>query len=144
MVQSRIKRARRSSRSARCASVFCASIVCMAGAASAQQPAPDTRAARVAAEQQEKAKHLKPYEPNKAEVWVAKLEEQFITGSLNWHPFFVSASSGGGFTLGAGYLTTSAATTRSTFAAATRSADTSGSRASSWRRGCLAAAARSR
>ena len=88
MVQSRIKRARRSSRSARCASVFCASILSMAGAASAQQPAADTRAARVAAEQQEKATRLKPYEPNKAEVWVAKLEEQFITGSLNWHPFF--------------------------------------------------------
>ena len=91
MVQSRIKRDLGSSRSARCAAVFCASIVCMAGAASAQQPAEDTRAARVAAEQQEKAKHLKPYEPNKAEVWVAKLEEQFITGSLHWHPFFTSA-----------------------------------------------------
>ena len=105
MVQSRIKRDLGSSPSARCAAVFCASIVCMAGAASAQQPAEDTRAARVAAEQQEKAKQLKPYEPNKAEVWVAKLEEQFITGSLHWHPFFTSAYAGGGFTLGAGYST---------------------------------------
>ena len=52
-----------------------------------------------------KPKSLKPYEPNKAEVWVAKLEEQFITGSLHWHPFFTSAYAGGGFTLGAGYLT---------------------------------------
>ena len=34
-----------------------------------------------------------------------KLEEQFLTGSLHWHPFFTSAYSGGGFTLGAGYLT---------------------------------------
>jgi hypothetical protein len=105
MVQSRIKRHLGSSPSARCAAVFCASIVCMAGAARAQQPAADTRAARVAAEQQEKAKQLKPYEPNKAEVWVAKLEEQFITGSLHWHPFFTSAYAGGGFTLGAGYAT---------------------------------------
>ena len=105
MVQIRIKGDLMSSLSAGRAAVFCASIVCMAGAASAQQPAADTRAARVAAEQQEKAKQLKPYEPNKAEVWVAKLEEQFITGSLHWHPFFTSAYAGGGFTLGAGYLT---------------------------------------
>ena len=106
MVQSRIKRARRSSRSARCASVFCASIVSMAGAASAQQPAAGhARRSRRRRTAGKSHTHLKPYEPNKAEVWVAKLEEQFITGSLNWHPFFVSAYSGGGFTLGAGYLT---------------------------------------
>ena len=46
---------------------------------------------------------LRCYEPNKAEVWVKKLEEQFLTGALHWHPFFDSAYSGGGFTLGAGY-----------------------------------------
>ena len=57
------------------------------------------------AQQQEKATQLKPYEPNKAELWVKKLEEQFLTGSLHWHPFFTSAYAGGGFTLGAGYLT---------------------------------------
>jgi hypothetical protein len=62
-----------------------------------------TRAGRIAATQAEKAKTLRPYEPNKAEVWVKKLEEQFITGSLHWHPFFESAYAGGGFTLGAGY-----------------------------------------
>ena len=103
MVQSCTKRDRRSSRNATSAAVFCASIVCMAGAASAQQPAPDTRAGRIAAQQQEKSKQLKHYEPNKAEVWVKKLEQQFITGSLRWHPFFQSAYAGGGFTLGAGY-----------------------------------------
>jgi hypothetical protein len=64
-----------------------------------------TRAGRVAVEQQEKAKDLKPHAPNKAEVLLAKVEEQFITGSLHWHPFFQSALAGGGFTLGAGYLT---------------------------------------
>ena len=105
MVQSCTKRDRRSSRNATSAAVFCASIVCMAGAASAQQPAPDTRAGRIAAQQQEKSKQLKHYEPNKAEVWVTKLQEQFITGSLHWHPFFESAYAGGGFTLGAGYAT---------------------------------------
>jgi hypothetical protein len=68
-------------------------------------PGDDTRAGTIVAAQQEKAKDLKPYEPNKAEVWVKKLEEQFLTGSLHWHPFFTSAYSGGGFTLGAGYTT---------------------------------------
>jgi hypothetical protein len=63
-----------------------------------------TRAGSIAAQQLEKAKELRPYEPNKAEVWVKKLEEQFLTGALNWHPFFTSAYAGGGFTLGAGYL----------------------------------------
>ena len=33
-----------------------------------------------------------------------KIEEQFLTGNLHWHPFFTSAYAGGGFTLGAGYL----------------------------------------
>ena len=85
--------------------MVCASMVCMAGAARAQSPAPvaGTRAAEIAAQQQEKAQTAKPYEPNKAEVWVKKLEEQFLTGALHWHPFFDSAYAGGGFTLGAGY-----------------------------------------
>ena len=81
-------------------------ILCVAGAASAQtQAGGDTRAGRIAAAQAEKAKTLRPYQPNKAEVWVEKLEEQFITGALHWHPFFESAYAGGGFTLGAGYAT---------------------------------------
>ena len=79
-------------------------ILGLAAAAIAQQPpAADTRAGRIAATQAEKAKTLHPYGPNKAEVWVKKLEEQFITGSMHWHPFFDSAYAGGGFTLGAGY-----------------------------------------
>ncbi len=64
----------------------------------------DTRAAGIVAQQQEKAGTLAPYEPNSAEMWVKKLEEQFLTGASNWHPFFTSAYGGGGFTLGAGYL----------------------------------------
>ena len=75
------------------------------GRAQAQQApsAGDTRAAQIARQQQEKAKQAKPYEPNKGEIWVKKLEEQFITGNMRWHPFFQSAYRGGGFTLGAGY-----------------------------------------
>lgn len=68
-------------------------------------PDPDTRAGRIAVEQQDKAKDLKPYAPNKAERWVKELEETFLSGNLRWHPFFESSYRGGGFTLGAGYLT---------------------------------------
>ena len=79
-----------------------AAILWGAGTALAQTPATaGTRAGRVAVEQQEKARDLKPYAPNKAEVLLAKVEEQFITGALHWHPFFQSALAGGGFTLGA-------------------------------------------
>jgi hypothetical protein len=86
--------------------IVSAAILCAPGTAQAQTAAAgDTRAGRIAAEQQEKAKALKPYTPNKAEVLLQKVEEQFITGALHWHPFFQSALAGGGFTLGAGYLT---------------------------------------
>ena len=73
----------------------------------AQPASPDTetRAGRIAADQQAKAKDLKPYAPNKAEVWVKELEQTFLSGQLRWHPYFESAYRGGGFTLGAGYLT---------------------------------------
>jgi hypothetical protein len=63
----------------------------------------ETRAGRIAEQQREKSTELKPYEPNKAEIWVKKLEEQLFGGALHWHPFFQSAYRGGGFTLGAGY-----------------------------------------
>ena len=45
---------------------------------------------------------------------------------MHWHPFFNSAYSGGGFTLGAGYATFVSPTTPSTCAAASRSPATSG------------------
>jgi hypothetical protein len=79
----------------------------MSKGVSAQEPAAgaDTRAGRIAADERKKSTELAPYGPNKAEVWVKKLEEQFLTGSMRWHPFFTSAYAGGGFTLGAGYLT---------------------------------------
>jgi hypothetical protein len=87
-------------------------LVGIASSASAQStavpsPAGDeaTRAGRIVAQQQAKAQDLHPYQPNKAELWVRKLEEQFLGGTLHWHPFFDSAYSGGGFTLGGGYLT---------------------------------------
>ena len=79
----------------------------LAGAAVAQaQPAgtPEgTREGQIAAQQAAKAKELRPPTPSRAEALVKKVEEQFISGSLNWHPFFENAYAGGGFTLGAGY-----------------------------------------
>ncbi len=77
-----------------------------APASAHEQPAvvaEPTRAAQIAAQQADKAKNLHPPVPSRAEALVKKVEEQFISGSLNWHPFFENAYAGGGFTLGAGY-----------------------------------------
>jgi hypothetical protein len=75
--------------------------------ASAQSPpaGEETRAGQIEAQEQAKAGELKPYTPDKAELLVRKLEEQFLTGALHWHPYFTSAYAGCGFTLGAGYAT---------------------------------------
>lgn len=69
-----------------------------------QAAEPGTRAGVIAAEQAAKSLVLEPYAPNKAEAILDMIEEQFITGSMAWHPFFESAYQGGGLTLGAGYL----------------------------------------
>src|SRR5687768_6759350 len=82
------------------------STVLMGQAAAREQPATSTeptRTAQIAARQAAKAKTLQPPTPGRAEALVKKVEEQFISGSLNWHPFFENAYAGGGFTLGAGY-----------------------------------------
>jgi hypothetical protein len=86
--------------------VTCASILGLTTNASAQSVPPEagTRAALIVEQQREKAKTLQPYQPNKAELWVKELEEQFLLGNMKWHPFFENAYAGGGFTLGAGYL----------------------------------------
>src|SRR5689334_14610297 len=69
----------------------------------AQEQEPATRTEALEAAKKEKSKHLAPYKPNKAEAWVDKAEDILTTG-LKWHPFFENAYSGGGFTLGAGYM----------------------------------------
>jgi len=67
----------------------CAWVLCSANAwAQTGQAAEETRAGQIAAEQQEKAKNLRPYSPNKAERWVKELEETFLSGQFRWHPFF--------------------------------------------------------
>jgi len=68
----------------------------------AQQAEPPTREAAIEQEQSEKAKTLHPYQPGKAED-IMNRAEQLLANGLRLHPFFQSAYSGGGFTLGAGY-----------------------------------------
>ncbi len=75
----------------------------LATAAGAQESQAPTREAAIEQAQAEKVKALHPYEPNKAEKFLDEFEKVLSTGGLRWHPFFESAYSGGGFTLGAGY-----------------------------------------
>jgi hypothetical protein len=49
-----------------------------------------------------KATQLRPFEPGTAEKYLNRAEKMFVDG-MKWHPYFVSAYSGGGFTVGAGY-----------------------------------------
>jgi hypothetical protein len=77
-------------------------ILLSAGAAAAQTPEFQTRAAATADAQAEKAGRVQPYTPSKAEIYFQRAEDLLGAG-LRLHPFFQSAYSGGGFTLGAGY-----------------------------------------
>jgi hypothetical protein len=69
--------------------------------ASAQTPT--TREQQIALAKAEKARALHPYEPSKAEAYVARAEDLFLSGRLKWHPYFESAYAGGGVVFGAGY-----------------------------------------
>jgi hypothetical protein len=76
---------------------------------SAQTPAPDqetpqatTRDQAIEQSQAEKAAKLHPYEPNQAEKIFSRVDTILGGGQLRWHPWFTSAYSGGGFTLGVG------------------------------------------
>jgi hypothetical protein len=70
----------------------------------AQEPeATQSRAAAVEEAQAAKAAAAHPYQPNAVEVLIDRFETHFVEGPLTLHPFFNSAYSGGGFTLGAGY-----------------------------------------
>lgn len=75
-----------------------------AGAAAQEQQAPSSRAALIEQEQAAKAEQLTPQGPQKGEAVVNRVLNS-VSGetALRFHPFFQSAYSGGGFTLGAGY-----------------------------------------
>jgi hypothetical protein len=68
----------------------------------AQEQEPTTREAAIEQEQTEKVKILHPYVPSKGEELMNRAERSLVNG-MRFHPFFTSAYSGGGFTLGAGY-----------------------------------------
>src|SRR5688572_17080399 len=78
-------------------------VVAIATPVFAQSSAP-TREAEIIAAQKAKAGNLKPYEVGRVEAWVNNLEDVALSGRARWHTFFDSAYAGGGFTVGAGYL----------------------------------------
>jgi hypothetical protein len=71
--------------------------------ASGQAVKPPTRQAAIEQEQAAKAQAVHPYQPNRAEQIFDRLDVLLAGGRPQWHPFFDSAYSGGGFTLGVGY-----------------------------------------
>ena len=74
-----------------------------AQAAGATQAAPaGSRQAAIEQEQAAKVQQLRPYTPNKVEKYFERFDAVIAGGTLKWHPFFESAYSGGGFTLGVG------------------------------------------
>jgi Omp85 superfamily domain len=84
-----------------CSMIFLV-VVLLAASAAAQTPDTDTRTSMLERAQAEKATQLSPYVPNRVEKYLGQAETLLITPE-KWHPFFDSAYSGGGFTLGAGY-----------------------------------------
>jgi hypothetical protein len=84
------------------AGVTCAGVT----AATAQEPQPAAgRAALVEEAQAKKSADLRPFEPDKVENFLNRIEKRLLTGGFRLHPFFDSAYAGGGFTLGLGHLT---------------------------------------
>jgi Omp85 superfamily domain len=76
-----------------------------AAAQTTQNAQASSRQAAIEQEEAAKAAALRPYVPNKGERIFDKIDTLLQGGQLRWHPFFDSAYSGGGFTLGAGRLT---------------------------------------
>jgi len=70
----------------------------------AQETGATSRQALIEQEQANKEKQLHPYEPNKAEKFLDAFEYVLSNGGQKWHPWFTSAYSGAGFTLGAGRM----------------------------------------
>jgi surface antigen Omp85-like protein len=74
-------------------------------AGEAQTAQVSSRQAAIEQEQATKAQNLHPYVPNKVERYFQSVDRILLGGTLKWHPFFESAYSGGGFTLGLGRAT---------------------------------------
>jgi len=65
--------------------------------------AQDSRADAIAQAQADKAQHLVPYVPSKAERIATAVQDRFFGSPTGMYPWLDSVYSGGGFTLGAGY-----------------------------------------
>ena len=64
---------------------------------------PQTRSGLIEQQEADKAATLAPAKPGKAEAYVARISDAFLSGQMHWHAFWQNAYSGGGFTVGAGY-----------------------------------------
>jgi hypothetical protein len=74
-----------------------------AGVEPGQAAPAGTREAAIIQDQAAKSQNLHPYQLNKAEQIFQHVDTILEGGTLRWHPFFESAYSGGGFTLGLGH-----------------------------------------
>lgn len=83
--------------------VVCCSATASAQDAVAQDTGASSRTEAIERLQAQKAAELHAYVPTQAEKYLDYAETVLTTG-LTIHPFFESAYSGGGFTLGAGYM----------------------------------------
>ena len=63
---------------------------------------PATRQASIEQQQAVKNGALVPYAPSKGERLFRRADRLISGATMRWHPYFQSAYSGGGFTLGAG------------------------------------------
>ena len=66
-------------------------------------PTADSRNGILAALQAEKLKASKPYQPDRAEALLHRLEKMILLEPSGWYPYFSSVYPGGGLTGGAGY-----------------------------------------
>ena len=73
------------------------------GGAAPQTAPASSRQEAIEQEQAAKVPTLHPYIPNKGERTFTHIDTLLEGGALRWHPFFDSAYSGGGFTLGVGH-----------------------------------------
>jgi len=91
----------------RSVAVLVLTVISQAGSASAQDAVvmQDVASRTELIEQAEQAKSeaMKPAAPGKAEAYVARISDAFLSGQMHWHAFWQNAYSGGGFTVGAGY-----------------------------------------
>ena len=91
--------------STRLAAALTIAIACATRAAAQDSAPPPTRAVEIEQAQAAKAAELHPFKPGRLEAALNRVEDLLLTGRLRAHPFFDSAYAGGGFTLGAGYIT---------------------------------------